>query len=209
MLGVTSVAERKKLVDHLHAETAAHFRAIRVTEIQKMEDRAKGGKTAFAAAEQAADAWDAADLDDLMPLADWTRQQAGGTSVADLDLPEQRPVRLGEEMFDKSIVYFGKRSAAHVDCPGRGAAELVARLAELGVAGPVRVPKSDDAALKLLDGLNARHAKAVARLTELAASRSGDVQQQEQIVAVLMRWFVQGRPGAAADRTHEDLPIAY
>jgi hypothetical protein len=209
LLGVTSAVERKKLVDRLHAETAAHFRAIRVTEIQKMEDRAKGGKTAFAADEQAADAWDAADLDDLVPLADWTGQQTSGTAVAKLDLPEQRPVRRGDDMYDESTVYFGKRSAAHVICPGRGAAELVARMAELGVSGEVRVPKADAAAIKLMDRLNARHAKAVARLTELAASRSGDAQQQEQIVAVLTRWFVQGRPGATAGSTEGETPTAY
>jgi hypothetical protein len=47
LLGVKSATQRKVLIDRLYAETAAHFRAIRVTEIQKMEDRAKGGKSRF------------------------------------------------------------------------------------------------------------------------------------------------------------------
>ena len=62
LLGVKSASERSVLVNRLHAETASHFRAIRVTEIQKLEDRAHGGGSRFSAAEQAADAWDALDL---------------------------------------------------------------------------------------------------------------------------------------------------
>jgi hypothetical protein len=42
LLGVESEVERRVLVNRLHQETALHFRAIRITEIQKMEDRAKG-----------------------------------------------------------------------------------------------------------------------------------------------------------------------
>src|SRR5262249_22901972 len=71
LLGVADAKERSRLVDRLYLETALHFRDVRVTEIQKMEDRRSGGSTKFAVADHAADAWDALDLTDVSPLAEW------------------------------------------------------------------------------------------------------------------------------------------
>mgnify|MGYP001037343977 CR=1 FL=1 len=43
LLGVTGAKERSDLVDRLYEETTRHFRDVRITEIQKMEDRRTGG----------------------------------------------------------------------------------------------------------------------------------------------------------------------
>jgi len=193
VLGVKSAAERKSLVDRLYTETASHFRAIRVTEIQKMEDRAKGEKKRFSASEQAADAWDALDLTDLMPLKDWVRDHVTGLTQ-EIPIPDERPVDLtAGSMFDYETVYFGKKRQNHVVCPSRGTAELIARIASLGVTGRQLVPSDNDTATTLLGRLNERHDAALARFSQLVESRTPDLETQEEVLNVLERWFVLGR----------------
>jgi hypothetical protein len=197
LLGVSDAAERGTLIDRLYDETARHFRAIRVTEIQKMEDRREGGSTKFATADHAADAWDALDLTDLTPLAEWVKDNATGpASLA--DIPGERPVHLATSaMFDMETVYFGKNRREHIVAPSRGTAELIARMAELGVTGEVSVPNENADAMKLLDKVNHRHAGAMKRLQELAFSRSGDSGTREQVLKLLERWYVVGKPAKA------------
>jgi hypothetical protein len=201
LLGVESASKRKVLVDRLHAETAAHFRAIRVTEIQKMEDRAHGGGQQFTAAEQAADAWDALDLTDLAPLADWVRNHASG-SVREIMIPDERPVDLAiNSMFDHETVYFGKKRQEHVVCPSRGTAELLARMANLGISGMQVLPIDDNSAKRLLEELEQRHELASARLRELVESRTSDPDTQDEVFKVLERWFVLGRSQKSSSGT--------
>lgn len=194
LLGVSDPPERSRYVDALHEETAKHFRAIRVVEIQKMEDRAKGGRRRFTASDLAADAWDAVELDDLMPLAKWVEKHATG-SCEEIEIPSARPAHLeADGMFDTETVYFGRKREWHLECSSRGQAELVKRLADLGVTDAVYVPKNMADAVQLLDRVNHRHEKAMARLRELAESRTSDEDTYEQVAKVLERWFVQGRP---------------
>lgn len=197
LLGVTGAKERSDLVDRLYEATARHFRDVRITEIQKMEDRRTGGGTRFAVADHAADAWDALDLTDLVPLAEWVAAHATGDCEM-VSIPAERPVHLARgAMFDNETVYFGKARREYMVCQSPGEAELVARMAELGVCGEVSVPKPDRDARKLLETLNARHEQAVARLRELATSRSADGRTQLEILELLERWFVLGKPAAA------------
>jgi hypothetical protein len=199
LLGVERAAERKTLIDRLYAETATHFRAIRVTEIQKMEDRAKGEKKRFAASEQAADAWDALDLPDLTPTSDWVRNHATGPTQ-EMMIPDERPVDLAAgSMFDHETVYFGKKRQLHLVCPSRGSAELLARVASLGISGSRVLPIDDGTAKRLLDQLNERHKTAMARLRELVESRTSDSDMQDEVFNVLERWFVLGRSPTTAN----------
>jgi type I restriction-modification system DNA methylase subunit len=195
LLGVADAEERSTLVDRLYYETAMHFRNVRITEIQKMEDRRSGGSTKFLTTDYAADAWDALDLADLTPLAEWASAHAEGDCEV-VNIPSERPVHLAPPgaMFDNETVYFGKARREHMVCQSRGEAELIARMATLGVTGEVSVPKQQPAATKLLAALNARHQKAAARLQELAASRSGDADTQQKVFELLERWYVLGRP---------------
>jgi hypothetical protein len=71
LLGAGEQSRRTALVDPLHYETVLHFRQIRVVELQKMEQRKRGGTRKFSAEELAQDLWDAAELEDLTPLKDW------------------------------------------------------------------------------------------------------------------------------------------
>lgn len=200
LLGVTDPKERAELIDRLYEETTRHFRDVRVTEIQKMEDRRSGGSTKFAIADHAADAWDALDLTDLVPLAEWVAAWAANYATGEcevVNIPTERPVHHNPGgMFDNETVYFGKSRREYMVCQSCGEAALIARMAILGVTGEVSVPKPDRAARKLLDLLNVRHEKAITRLRELATSRSADTDTQEQVLNLLERWFVLGKPAS-------------
>jgi hypothetical protein len=71
-------------------------------------------------------------------------------------------------LFDTETVHFGKARRQHMVCQSRGEAELIARMATLGVTGEVCVPKNNQDAMKLLHALDVRHEKTATRLRELA-----------------------------------------
>jgi methylase of polypeptide subunit release factors len=203
LLGVSDPRERDELIGRLYEATAKHFRDIRVVEIDKMEQRAKSDNKRFSVHDLAADIWDAAELEDATPLAEWVGQRPESDAL--VNIPEERPaVLVDNPLFPDPTVYFGKGRAGRVSCQSRGQAELVARLASLGVSGDVKMPAELAAAMKLLDGVNVRMDKAAARFKELAESRTGDERVREQLIEVLERWFVLGREkpkaGSAPDR---------
>jgi methylase of polypeptide subunit release factors len=192
LLGVTDPAERAKLVQRLHEDTARHFRAIRVVEIEKMEQRAKNANRRFTVQELAADAWDAAELPDLTPLAEWIGKRPESTSG--VLIPDERPAFMSPSpMFDPDTVYFGRSRATHVDCASNGQAKLIVRIANVGVSGRVKVPADDASCLALLDEVDNRLRAANKRFAELAEARTSDASLQSQIADQLARWFVLGR----------------
>lgn len=207
LLGVTDPGERADLVGRLYEATARHFRDIRVVEIEKMQQRAKSSNQRFSVHDLAADIWDAAELEDATPLAEWIKQWPEPKIL--VDIPEERPAVLSPSpMFDPNTVYFGKGRKTHVDCPSRGQAELILRLANLGVSGKLELPGDLDGCLKLLDRMNVRIEKAVAGFTELAESRTGDERVRQQIVEALERWFVLGRETDKPAVPQEDSDLA-
>ncbi len=207
LLGVRDPTERAQLVQRLHEATALHFRNIRVVEIEKQEQRTRAANRRFTVQELAADAWDAAELPDLTPLAEWVGKQPGCDSS--VNIPEERPAEVSPSpMFDPNTVYFGKakpsgKHAAHMDCASNGQAKLIVRLANVGVSGWVNVPADVSPAgtpvpqcLELLRAVDARLHAARKRFDELAESRTSDPRLQAQIVDQLLRWFVYGRSAA-------------
>lgn len=209
LLGVTDPAERAQLVQRLHEATALHFRHIRVVEIEKQEQRTRTKGRRFTVHELAADAWDAAELPDATPLAEWLGKQPGCDSS--VNIPEERPAEMSPSpMFDPNTVYFGKakaggKHAAHMDCASNGQAKLIVRLANVGVSGWVNVPADDAPCLTTLRAVDARLHAARKRFDELAESRTSDPRLQAQIVDQLTRWFVHGRTagGTVADATED------
>lgn len=198
LLGVSDPRERDKLVDRLHEATARHFRDIRVVEIEKMQQRAKSDNRRFSVQDLAADIWDAAELEDATPLAEWIAHRPESDEAA--IIPESRPAVISPSpMFDPNAVYFGKDRSDHMDCQSRGQAELIVRLANLGISGEVKLPADNAPAMQLLDRVNVRIEKAKARFAELAESRTGDERIQKQLLEVLERWFVLGRDAAKPD----------
>ncbi len=202
LLGVSAPKQRGELIGRLYEATARHFREIRVVEIEKMEQRAKTGGKRFRVDDLAADIWDAAELEDATPMGDWIEQQPESDSLV-IVLDERPAVLSSDVMFSPNTVYFGKRCSGHIDCQSRGQAELVVRLANLGVCGQVKVPAALGPCLKLLARVDRRVERARARFKELAESRTADERVQNQLVEVLERWFVVGRrtpkPGVATE----------
>ena len=124
--------------------------------------------------------------------------------MQEITIPEERPVDLAvNSMFDHETVYFGKKRQEHVVCPSRGTAELLARMAILGVSGQQVLPVEDKAAKDLLEKLDQRHENASARLKELVKSRTSDPDTQDEVFKVLERWFVLGRPQRGTGKTAE------
>jgi hypothetical protein len=198
LLGVSDPKKRDKLIGRLYEATARHFRDIRVVEIDKMEQRAKSDNKRFSIHDLAADIWDSAELEDATPLGEWVGKQAQSDAL--VNIPEERPaVVVDNPLFPDHTVYFGKGRAGRLTCQSRGQAELVARLAGLGVSGDVKLPEELAPAMKLLDRVNGRLDKASARFRELAESRSGDERVREQLMEVLERWFVLGREVAKSE----------
>jgi len=208
LLGVRDAAERAQIVQRLHEVTALHFRQIRVVEIEKQEQRASTANRRFNVVELAADAWDAAELPDLTPLAEWVGKQPG--CDASVNIPDERPAELSPSpMFDPNTVYFGRRRAAarkreagashddtpalHVECASNGQAKLIVYLANVGLSGWVNVPADEAACLTTLRAVETRLQTARRRFEQLADSRTSDPSLQAQIVDQLMRWFISGR----------------
>jgi len=202
VLGATDPTERPRILDRLYDEVARHFRAIRVVEIEKQEQRSHTANRRFSVQELAGDAWDAAELSDLTPLSEWIGKQPGCDSC--VNIPEERPAEMSPSpMFDPNTVYFGNpkaggRLAAHTECASNGQAKLIVRLANVGVSGRVNVPADDAACLTLLGAVDARLSAARKRFGELAESRTGDPPLQAQIADQLMRWFVHGQTAGAS-----------
>jgi methylase of polypeptide subunit release factors len=199
LLGVSDPKERDELIGKLYEATARHFREIRVVEIEKMEQRAKSDNKRFGVHDLAADIWDAAELEDVAPLAEWLAQQPDSDSS--VNIPDERPATLSDDtMYSANVVYFGRGRKSHVECQSRGQAELVERLANLGISGNAKMPATLEACIKMLDRVNARIEKARARFQELAESRTGDERLRQQLVEALEQWFVLGREAAKSDQ---------
>ncbi len=202
LLGVSDPKERDELIDRLYEATARHFREIRVVEIQKMQQRAKSDNRRFSVHDLVADIWDAAELEDATPLAEWIGQLPESNSLA--IIPEGRPAAVSSDvMFSPNTVYFGKARKSSIDCQSRGQAELVVRLANLGIAGEITLPRDFGPCIKLLERVNRRIESAARRFKELAESRTGDERVQQQLMELLERWFVLGRESPELGLTSE------
>jgi len=192
LLGISDRKERLSLLDRLYEATARHFRDIRVVEIEKMEQRAKSDKRRLSIEDLAADIWDAAELEDLMPLRDWIENQSESNS--EISIPEERPAYFPDNpLFELNTVCFGKAGSVRVEYRSREQAELISLLANLGLSGSVRVPSEKEACRKVLNRLNIRLGNARARFQELAESRTSDDRLRSQLIEILERWFILGR----------------
>jgi hypothetical protein len=191
LLGVSDPQERVELLKRLYDATAQHFRDIRVVEIEKMEQRAKADTRRFNIYDLAADIWDAAELEDLTPLAEWLEERPEADSVA--IIPEEQPaIPSSNPLFAPNTVYFGK-AKTDMDYRSREQAELVVHLANLGISGELKLPGNPKDCIKLLNLVNERLKQAHGRFKELAKSRTGDERLREHLTDLLMRWFVKGR----------------
>jgi len=194
LLGVSDLARRQDLIQRLYLATAAHFREIRMVEIQKMEQRSKSKSRRYTVEEIATDAWDAVYFRDEPSLAEWLDTWA--PPKLSITIPPEGTPRLVDErsMFDKEIVYFGTgRYAERVVCSTRAQAELVARLAKLGFRGALNLPERSDRCLEAMAELESRLDTAQREFETIASERVADEKKRAEIVALMMRWRIHGR----------------
>ncbi|MHB1422882.1 MAG: Eco57I restriction-modification methylase domain-containing protein [Gemmataceae bacterium] len=159
--------------------------------------RAKSESKRFSVHDLAADIWDAAELEDATPLAEWLDQRPECDSTA--NIPEERSaVLMDNPLFGDNAVYFGKGRKSHMAYQSRGQAELIAAVATLGVIGNVKIPETHSACVKMMKQVNERMGRVRKRFLELAQSRTGDERVRQQLMEVLERWFVLGRENGCA-----------
>ncbi len=116
-----------------------------------------------------------------------------------VEIPEG-DIRLpaAENMFESTTIYFGKNPAVSLVCDSRAEAELLVAIAEAGYRGPISIPTTEEGCRILHQKLLDRLARARAHFEELARERAGSERLQAQIVDILWRWFIYGRPTESA-----------
>lgn len=80
-------------------------------------------------------------------------------------------------------------------CASRAEAELLFAVAQTGLRGTILLPTSEKECQRALQALNSRLEKGQVRLAELAEARAGTDKLREQVLDVLRRWFINGKPG--------------
>jgi hypothetical protein len=199
LLGVTDARRRQSLIDRLYREVALHFRAIRIVEVQKMEQRRQGtGQDDVSQLQIATDAGNDLEPDLGKPVSGWLDDR---TQTKRVVLPEGE-VRLpaAENMFESTTLYFGKNPPEYLVCSSRAEAELLAAIARTGLRGSVPVPDTEEKCRKLLPEFEAHLAHAKKRFAELAAERAGTEKMRQGIENILWHWFVHGYPQELVDR---------
>ncbi len=198
LLGVTDAKEREALCDELYHETAAHFRQIRVVEIQKQEQRAGSTGREFRTDELAADLWDALSDDEKQPLSEWLASRIAGDKTfaipeGDASLPD------ANDFLDANTVFFrqsiaGKATSQSMPLPSRSHAEMVFALSQIGVLGTVRLPGEESEAREAKRMLDARLAALTEKANHLARSRTSDERKATDLAGLLYHWMLHGRP---------------
>lgn len=198
LLGVSDAKEREKLCDELYHETAAHFRQIRIVEIQKQQQRAKADDREFQTDELVADLWDSLAPDEKQPLAEWFAVQSGGGKAQ--TIPEgHASLPDANDMLDASTVFFresggSKAAVKPLALPSRAHAEIVFTLAQHGLHGRVSLPEKESAAQALKTKLTERLATIVETANRLAASRTSDDRKISDVSGLLQHWLIHGKP---------------
>jgi hypothetical protein len=121
-----------------------------------------------------------------------------------VEIPEGE-VRLpaAENMFEATTIYFGKNPAVSLVCDSRAEAELLAAIAREGVSGPISIPTTEEGCRILYQRLQDRLTRARAHFEELARERAGSERMRAQIVEILWRWFIHGRPTSSAQEAEK------
>lgn len=193
LLGVADADRRKALMEQLYREVALHFRAIRIVEVQKMEQRRQGGASRDVSAHDLAnDAWNDLEDDLRSPLSAWLAEsRADAKTIHISDGPARIPD--ASHFFEANTVFFGSKPAVSVECDSREQAELVYAVATAGLRGPVLVPVAPDACRELASELSARLSRIKDRLQALAESRAGSDRTRAQVLELMYRWAINGR----------------
>ncbi len=194
VLGVTSKRRRQELTNRLYTEVTQHFRAIRVVEVQKMEQRRRAsGSSNVAPANLASGAREEMDSALDGALGNSLKRWSGGTWVVDLPDGEAR-IPDENDMFDPHTVYFGSKPAVPIECSSRAQAELMYAVAQTGLRGPVHLPDGEADCQRVMGLLIERLAAWRKWIDEKVELMAADANIKEQVAAILWGWFIHGKP---------------
>lgn len=192
LLGVLDSSARRKLANTLYEETSRYFQEGRAVELQAMENGARSNRKRINPAEIASDIWDALVLEDVTPLREWIESQPESDTLA--AIPEERPVFFPENpLFELKTVCVGKDKKNQVDYRSQEQAGLVFQLAQLGLAGNIKLPSTRRGCLDVRARLKERIEKARSQIRDYVESRTADERLQAQLREALERWYLYGR----------------
>jgi hypothetical protein len=197
LIGVSDAKSREELCDRLYFETTVHFRAVRIVEIQKQEQRQGVISDRLRVDDLVSDVWDALTPDDRRPVREWlTAAVPNGQAF---QIPEGKPqLHDANDMFSAKIVYFSSgatkaRDGISIEYPSRPHAELIAVLATQHVLGDVQLPRSEAEAAALLVQYNDHCELLRKRVIDLAKSRTEDEEKVADILGLISSWLAIGK----------------
>ncbi len=194
LIGVTKKSERKKLLEQLYEETALYYRYQRTQDIQSMENRAGGNGRRFGPQELAESIWHSMpDAEKSPPVTEWIKSTFRRTEV--VEIPEGKAEALGaSDMFNPTTVIFrSDKDVNHIIYASPEQAEVVTKLAKMGIRGHVAVPQRSEDCTECQKQLDARISSAKERFTEMSAIRTGTLSLQEKTTSLLMQWYILGK----------------
>jgi len=188
-LGVKDAERRRQLVDNLYTQIIRYHRHIRISEIQKVAQRATTASRGFSIAEMAEDVWNALDESERVTLPAFMEKWHSGP-VRLITVPHEPvfQVRDDADMFEPNTILFGNRDGNKIKVafPSGPHVRLIELLTRYGLAGDLKVPQDPADAetfhSKLVDWLK----KVKERFSELAAGRTSDARIRRDIVDALM-----------------------
>jgi hypothetical protein len=127
------------------------------------------------------------------PLADWLKTLKGRRQA--VNIPDGKAKALGKgHMFSPAVVDFAKgKKVRHETYANPEQAALAAMLANLKIHGQIELPTDEAACAEWRKAVENRISEARSRFEDLAVYRSDMERVREEIVAVLLRWFIHGR----------------
>ena len=146
--------------------------------------------------------WDSLPEEDKQPLAEWIAAQVPDGLT--LNIPEgHASIPDASDFLDANTVFFrqstsGKAVTQPLNLSNRAHAETVYFLAQRGIHGALKLPKTETAALALQAQLTKRIAALAAKAKELSRSRTGDEKKAMELARLLEFWMARGKPTKAA-----------
>jgi hypothetical protein len=195
LLGIEDVRERQSLLDELYEVTVQYYRYQRTQDIQAMENRAAAGGRRFTALDLAAGIWDSLPDSFKMPtIEDWLNTLTG--PVEECEIPDGKAKAHGaDHLFDPAAVVFASgKDRKEVNYRNVEQAELASMLANLEIRGKIKLPCDPKNCVYGIEKLQERLYSAHKAFEDIAGSRTGTARLQEQTTALLMQWFIHGRP---------------
>jgi hypothetical protein len=126
------------------------------------------------------------------PLADWLKTLKGRRQA--VNMPDGKGKALGKgHMFSPGGVDFAKgKKVRHETYAHPEQAALAAMLANLKIDGQIELPADEATCAEWHKAVENRISEARSRFEDLAVYRSDMERVREEIVAVLLQWFIHG-----------------